>query len=199
MAQSGTKATAYVDGDQASCKWENQKGRSGSVELIEPEIEDNAVVIDSIILDPLTPGVAFNIYYTNDLTGSESNEPMTEEQWEQKLWQRVPQSYVTSVKTTYVLPEPITAKFVKIEFSQLQATSVRTRRLPEANRLQALPRLGGASLPRGNLRAVLHRQARGCGLRCARTGIPADPQRSDPGTDLAGTPDPDPDRRSACG
>src|SRR5208283_5162711 len=40
MAQSGTKATAYVDGDQISCKWENQRGRSGSVELIEPIIED---------------------------------------------------------------------------------------------------------------------------------------------------------------
>lgn len=123
MAQSGTKVTAYVDGDESSCKWENQKGRSGSVELIEPEIEDNAVVIDSIILDPLTPGVAFNIYYTNDLTGSEANEPMTEEQWEQKLWQRVPQAYITSVKTTYVLPEPIAAKFVMIEFSHLQAKS----------------------------------------------------------------------------
>lgn len=121
MAQSGTKATAYVDGDEANCKWENQRGRSGSVELIESGIEDNAIVIDSIILDPLTPGVAFNIYYTNDLTGSEGDEPMTEEEWEEKLWVHVPQSYVTSVKTTYVLPEPITAKFVKIEFSQLQA------------------------------------------------------------------------------
>jgi hypothetical protein len=121
QAQSGTKTTAYVDGDEASAKWENQKGRSGSVELIEPEIEDNAVVIDSIIIDPLTPGVAFNIYYTNDLTGSEGTEPMTEEEWEQKLWIHVPQSYITSVKTTYVLPEPITAKFVKIEFSHLQA------------------------------------------------------------------------------
>ena len=120
MAQSGSKATAYIDGDQPSCKWENQKGRSGSVELTEPELEDNAVVIDSIILDPLTPGVAFNIYYTNDLTGSEE-ETMTEEDWEGKLWERVPQSYVSSVKTTYVLPEPITCKFIKIEFSQLQA------------------------------------------------------------------------------
>lgn len=120
MAQTGLKATTYVDGDQPSSKWENQKGRSGSVELTEPELEDNAAVIDSVILDPITPGVAFNIYYTNDLTGSEG-ETMTEEEWEQKLWIHVPQSYVTSIKTTYVLPEPITAKFIKIEFSQLQA------------------------------------------------------------------------------
>lgn len=122
MAESGTKTTAYVDGDQLSCKWENQRGRSGSVELTEPELEDNAAVIDSIIFDPITPGVAFNVYYTNDLTGSEEEgAELTEEEWEQKLWIHVPQSYVTSVKTTYVLPEPITAKFVKIEFSQLQA------------------------------------------------------------------------------
>ncbi len=120
MTNKGIKAAPYIDGDSPSCKWENQRGRSASIELVEPELEDNAVVIDSIILDPITPGVAFNIYYTNDLTGTTEGE-MTEEEWEQKLWVHVPQSYVTSVKTTYVLPEPITAKFIKIEFSQLQA------------------------------------------------------------------------------
>ncbi len=119
MVNAGTTADAYIDGDSSNCKWENQKGRSGSVELVEPVVEDNAVVIDSIIVDPLYPGVAFNIYYTNDLTGSDGGQEMTEEQWEQKLWVHVPQSYVTSVKTTYVLPEPITAKFIMIEFSQL--------------------------------------------------------------------------------
>jgi hypothetical protein len=120
MTNAGTKAEKYFDGDSPSAKWENQRGRSSSVEIVEPMLEDNAVVIDSIILDPTTPGVAFNIYYTNDLTGTGENE-MTEEEWEQKLWIHVPQSYVTSVKTTYVLPEPITAKFIMIEFSQLQA------------------------------------------------------------------------------
>jgi hypothetical protein len=121
MVNAGLKAAAYIDGDSSSCKWENQHGRSASVELIEPKLEDNAAVIDSIILDPITPGVAFNIYYTNDLTGTPEGGEMTEEQWEQKLWVHIPQSYVTSVKTTYVLPEPITAKFIKIEFSHLQA------------------------------------------------------------------------------
>ena len=120
MTNAGTIAARYVDGDSPSAKWENQRGRSGSIELTEPELVDEPVVVDSVLLDPITPGVAFNIYYTNDLTGSEENE-MTEEEWEQKLWIHVPQSYVTSVKTTYVLPEPITAKFIKIEFSHLQA------------------------------------------------------------------------------
>ena len=121
MVNEGLKAEAYVDGDGPSCKWENQSGRSGSIELIEPSLADNAAVIDSVLVNPLLPGVAFNIYYTNDLTGSEKEEPMTVEQWEQKLWVHVPQSYVTSVKTTHILPEPITAKFTKIEFSHLQA------------------------------------------------------------------------------
>jgi hypothetical protein len=121
MTNAGTKAAAYIDGDSPSVKWENQRGRSGSVELTEPALSDEPVVIDSVILDPITPGVAFNIYYTNDLTGTTEGAEMTEEEWEQKLWVHVPQSYVTSVKTTYVLPEPITAKFIKIEFSHLQA------------------------------------------------------------------------------
>jgi hypothetical protein len=121
MTNAGTVAAPYIDGDSPSCKWENQRGRSASIEFTEPALLDAPAVIDSIILDPITPGVAFNIYYTNDLTGSEDEGEMTEEQWEQKLWIHVPQSYVTSVKTTYVLPESITAKFLKIEFSQLQA------------------------------------------------------------------------------
>lgn len=121
MTNTGTKAEAYIDGDSPSAKWENQRGRSGSFELIEPALSDDPVVIDSVILDPITPGVAFNIYYTNDLTNTPESGEMTEEEWEQKLWVHVPQSFVTSVKTTYVLPEPITAKFVKIEFSHLQA------------------------------------------------------------------------------
>jgi hypothetical protein len=121
MTNAGTVAAPYIDGDSPSCKWENQRGRSASIELTEPELIDAPAVIDSVILDPITPGVAFNIYYTNDLTGSEEEGEMTEEEWEQKLWIHVPQSYVTSVKTTYVLPESITAKFIKIEFSQLQA------------------------------------------------------------------------------
>ncbi len=116
----GTKALPYFDGDSQSAKWEGIKGRSASIELVEPELEDSSVVIDSIVLNPITPGIAFNVYYTNDLTGSEKPGEMTEEEWEQKLWVRVPKSFITAVKTTYVLPEPITAKFIKIEFSHLQ-------------------------------------------------------------------------------
>src|SRR6202035_2702344 len=123
MVNTGLTADKYFDGDVISCLWMGIKGRSESVELIEKESEENSVVVDSVLIDPITSGVAFNIYYSNDLTGSnlkEGEEP-TIEDWEKKLWTHVPQTYVTSGKTTYALPEPITAKFIKLEFSHLQA------------------------------------------------------------------------------
>lgn len=116
----GKEATKYVDGDVISCVWNGAKGRSSSSELVEKESKNEEVVVDSVLIDPITPGVGFNIYYTNDLTGSEEGEP-TIEQWEQKLWIHVPQTYVTAGRTTYVLPKPIAAKFIKIEFTNLQA------------------------------------------------------------------------------
>jgi hypothetical protein len=94
----------------------------GKAVAINPEAKEEGVVIDSLLLDPITPGVAFNIYYSNDLVGSGTSEP-TEKEWEEKLWTRVPKSWVTSKRQTYVLPEPVTAKFVKVEFSYLQAKS----------------------------------------------------------------------------
>lgn len=121
MINKGSTATLFFDGDNASCQWSGQKGHSPSVEYVESAIENEGVVVDSVLIDPLTPGVGFNLYYTNDLRGSESEGEMTEEDWEQKLWIHIPQTYVTSVKTTYVLPEPIKAKFMKVEFSNLQA------------------------------------------------------------------------------
>lgn len=119
MINPGTRASEYFDGDSKSAKWENARGLSGSVKLVEPELIEDAVVVDSVLIDPITPGVGFNIYYSNDLTGSETSEPTTEE-WEKKLWIHVPQTFVTAARTTYVLPEPIVAKFIKIEFSDLQ-------------------------------------------------------------------------------
>lgn len=139
MINQGTVAAAYIDGDSPNCQWENQRGLSASLEVIEPEVEDNAVVVNSVLVDPITPGVAFNIYYTNDLTGTTSNEPMSEAQWEQKLWLHVPQSFVTTTKNTYVLPEPITAKFVKIEFSYLQARSYNPGDFQKPSRYKQFP------------------------------------------------------------
>lgn len=72
-------------------------------------------VIDSILLDPITTGVHFNVYYSSE------GEPATDDAaWERKLWTRLPQNFVTTQKTTHKLSRPITAKYVKVEFTNLQ-------------------------------------------------------------------------------
>ena len=68
--------------------------------------------IDRIIVDPLTPGITMSIYYSNDT--DQSN-------WDYKLWKRVPSIYHLSFKREIALPKPISARFLKLEFSALQA------------------------------------------------------------------------------
>jgi hypothetical protein len=82
---------------------------------------DTPVVIDSVLLDPLTPNMAFNVYYTND--DAYTSEQMSETDWEQKLWQRVPEAYLATQRQQYAFPNPITAKYVKVEFTNLQSQS----------------------------------------------------------------------------
>jgi hypothetical protein len=77
---------------------------------------DQAVVVDRILIDPTTPGAHFSIYYTDEGDPGEN-----EEQWDNKLWVRIPQTYRMERRETHVFPEPIAAKYIKIEFSHLQA------------------------------------------------------------------------------
>ncbi len=107
---------SYFDGDMEGYVWSNVAHDSASYELVQPSIEDTSTVIDRILVDPVTPGAYFNIYYT-----TEGGSPQNESEWDDKLWQRVPQTYRMERKETHVLPEPVRAKFVKIEFSHLQA------------------------------------------------------------------------------
>jgi len=90
------------------------------VESIYFDISDttnSAVSIDSVYLDPITPGVNFNVYYSNDTAGPGSDN----DSWEKLLWTWVPKTYTVLKKQSYVLPRPINAKYIKIEFSRLQA------------------------------------------------------------------------------
>src|ERR1700747_1297163 len=80
------------------------------------------VVVDSILLDPITPNITFNVYYSND--GDPESIP---DNWDGKLWTRVPQVYQAKKRDTYYLPRPVTAKYFKIEFTNLQAQSYRTK------------------------------------------------------------------------
>jgi hypothetical protein len=78
----------------------------------------DAIIIDSIFVDSLTPGANFHVYYSTDKSG-----PGTDENsWDLLLWTPVSKTFTTNKKQSYVLPIPITAKYVKIEFSNLQAS-----------------------------------------------------------------------------
>lgn len=76
----------------------------------------NPSVIDSVLLDPITPDVYFHIYYSSE------GEPATDAaSWDDKLWERVPKTFQAKSRETHVLPTPISTRYVKIEFSHLQA------------------------------------------------------------------------------
>jgi len=78
---------------------------------------DEPVVIDSVFLDAITPGVQFNIYYSTDVNGPGNDN----DSWESLLWDYVPSAFKAHSKKSYVLPNPITANYIKIEFTSLQA------------------------------------------------------------------------------
>lgn len=77
---------------------------------------DNNPIIDHLLLDPITPGVYFNVYYS-----SEGSPGTNEGEWENKLWTPVPKTFRMTKREHHALPEPIQAKYLKIEFSHLQA------------------------------------------------------------------------------
>jgi hypothetical protein len=60
----------------------------------------------------------FNVYYSNedvyDLDGNI-------DEWDNLLWRRVPKQFKATKRQNYIFPTPIVAKFIKIEFTQLQA------------------------------------------------------------------------------
>lgn len=109
----------YFDGDTGTNIWLGTPGHSASME-VKPSDPEDSVVIDGVMLDPQTPNVAFSVYYTQD---GDANEHTTTEEWEKKLWTRVPKTFVATQRQTYLFPKPVVAKFVKIEYSHLQAQS----------------------------------------------------------------------------
>jgi plastocyanin len=111
----------YGDGDTINWEWTGQAGHSASVQLLEDQLIDDTVVIDGILVDPLTPNMAFNVYYSVDDANTMAN--MTESDWEQKLWVRVPQVYTCTQRQQYVFPAPVVAKYIKVEFTNLPAAS----------------------------------------------------------------------------
>lgn len=113
-----TAIPQYFDGDTPGYRWSRDPHNSSSVEVIEGTVTDDQAVVDNVLIDPVTPGVWFSIYYS-----SEGDRPETEEEWETKMWTRVPGSFRALKRESHKLPQPILAKYIKIEFTHLQARS----------------------------------------------------------------------------
>lgn len=110
----------YFDGDTPGCAWLGQSGQSPSTQFA-PSSPGESSVIDGVHMDPITQNMTFNVYYSLD--DAHDSENMTESDWEQKLWTRVPKVFTATQSQQYIFPEPITAKYVKIEFTNLLARS----------------------------------------------------------------------------
>lgn len=79
-------------------------------------LEGRSTVVDRVLVDPITPGVLFHIYYSDD------GEPTIDEvEWENKLWTPVAKSFRAERRQEHAFPEPIKARYLKVEFSHLQA------------------------------------------------------------------------------
>lgn len=107
----------------AGVTWLSQPSPSGfAVESLYFDMRDDsgeAVVLDRLTLEPLTPGVYFHVYYSNDASGP-GVDPTS---WANLLWTPVYATYQANRRDTYAFPEPFEAKYTKVEFTNLQARS----------------------------------------------------------------------------
>lgn len=103
--------------DKVNKYWKSQVNPDPfAVEALYFDVSDengNAVYIDEIFIDPLTPGPVVHFYYSNDDSLTDS--------WDDKLWNPIPRHYVLA-KESYELPNTIYARYIKIEFSKLSIT-----------------------------------------------------------------------------
>jgi len=79
-------------------------------------------VVDAIFLDPVTPNVNFNVYYYD---GTETPESSSDS-WDSLLWKRVPKQFTATKRQNYLFPTSIYARYIKVEFTSLQAQSYLT-------------------------------------------------------------------------
>lgn len=118
LVQDNTVVT-YFDGDSAGCQWTGQPGNSSSVQVSNAQLVDEPVVVDAIVLDPLFANQNYNIYYSNDDNGL-VGVPVTTTDWENKLWTLATTITASFGNETQVLPQPIGAKYIKIELTNPQ-------------------------------------------------------------------------------
>lgn len=88
-----------------------------AVEALYFDLTDHreAVVLDHMLVDPVTPGVRMNIYYSNDpLPGTDTAT------WDNLLWAPIGQTFLLRRRETLAFPDPVIARYVKLEFTHLQ-------------------------------------------------------------------------------
>lgn len=72
-------------------------------------------VVDKVYIDPLTPNILCNIYWSTD------GEPGSNQaEWDDRVWNPIETLYLRKADT-YALPNPVTANYIKLEFTDLQA------------------------------------------------------------------------------
>lgn len=77
-----------------------------------------STTLSSVYIDPITENIACNIYYSNEAPKSN-----TVDDWDMILWKRVPKEFKLTKAQNYFFPNPIHAQYLKIEFTQLKASS----------------------------------------------------------------------------
>ena len=115
----GIGSTTFFDGDTPGDIWMAQPGRSGSAIPTSATAQDDTTVIDGVLVNPSTPNIAMNVYYSTD--DSYTSDNMVEGDWEQKLWTRIPEVYVLTAQQNCMFPTPVSAKYIKLEYSNPQA------------------------------------------------------------------------------
>ena len=79
------------------------------------DYREQPTTVDHVLLDPVLPGVYFSVYYSNE------GDPGTNElEWSDKLWTRIPNTFQAKGRFRHPLPQPVTARFLKVEFTHLQ-------------------------------------------------------------------------------
>lgn len=80
------------------------------------DASDEATTFDRVLVDVTTPGVYLHVYH------SDEGDPATsDDEWNDKLWTPVPGTLQARTRMSFAMPKPVTARYVKVEFSHLQA------------------------------------------------------------------------------
>lgn len=113
-------SNVLAGGGTSSSYWMSRPNPSRfAVETMHFDMRDNygnEVTLDGFTIDPITPGMWANIYYS-----SEGDPEGTPDEWDYKLWKKVNASWKVDKRETILFPEPVVAKYIKVEFSHLQA------------------------------------------------------------------------------